>query len=184
MKPAFEKRLRPDRSRAPDRTVHPELRSSECLVLPLESAHSLPPLPRRRFQQGPFRPGPNRGGADRRPVLVIDDDPFGREALARILEMVGYRTLAVANGMEALTVVRDSPRPGLILLDLFMPLVNGWEFCARKREDPRLVGVPILVVSAAGSSQLPGHFPDVVGHFQKPVSVPELLAAICRHWQG
>jgi CheY-like chemotaxis protein len=143
----------------------------------------LPAQPRRTFEQGPFRPGDNRRGAEPRPVLVIDDDSFGRDALARILQMAGYRTLAVANGLEALTVVRDSLRPGLIILDLFMPVVNGWEFCSWVREHAQLSGVPILVVSAAASGQLPGHCPDVVGHFQKPVNVSELLAAVCRHWQ-
>jgi CheY-like chemotaxis protein len=126
----------------------------------------------------------NQRGAAPRPVLVIDDDPFGREALARLLEVAGYRTVRAANGLEGLGALRDSPRPGLIILDLFMPVVDGWEFCARKSRDPRLANVPILVVSAVSPSQLRERFPDVVGHFQKPVSVTDLLAAIQRHWQA
>src|SRR5262249_38103033 len=127
MNPISEKGSSPSRPCGPDRTLHRGPRPSPALDLPRASAGSFPALARPTLRQGPFSPGMNQRGAEPRPVLVIDDDQFGREALARILEVTGYRTMRAANGLEGLGALRGSPPPGLIILDLVMPVVDGWE---------------------------------------------------------
>jgi CheY-like chemotaxis protein len=112
---------------------------------------------------------------------VVDDDDFGRETLGRILEVAGYGVQRAADGAEALRCLARGPLPGLIVLDLFMPRIDGWGFCARRRRDPRLASIPILVVSAADGAALCQDFAGIVGLLEKPVAVPELLAVI-RHY--
>src|SRR5262245_7152656 len=130
----------------------------------------------------PDRGGPPAGpGPEARPILVVDDDNFGRETLSQILEAAGYHVRRAADGEQALRCLDQSPLPGLIVLDLLMPQTDGWQFCAQKRRDPRQAGVPILVVSAADTAALCGEFEGIVGRFEKPVVVPELLAAIRRY---
>ena len=122
-------------------------------------------------------------GRPARSVLIVDDDDFGREMLGRILEAGGYRVLRAADGAEALRHLRGPARPGLIILDLLMPRLDGRRFVCRQQRDPDLAGIPVIVVSA-DTSPLGEGFPGVVARFEKPVTVPELLAAIRRHLPG
>jgi CheY-like chemotaxis protein len=126
-------------------------------------------------------PRPPEHRPDDRPVLIVDDDDFGRETLAQILEAAGYRAQRAATGDEALRVLAGRCRVGLIVLDLLMPGLSGWEFVRRKQADARLAGIPVIVVSAEDGSALGDENPGVVAHFQKPVPVRDLLAAIRRH---
>jgi CheY-like chemotaxis protein len=111
-------------------------------------------------------------------LLVVDDDNFGREALGQLLEAAGYAVQHAANGREALRWLRRAPQPSLILLDLLMPEVNGWDFCEQQQRDPRLADIPVVVVSAAGPAAQPH---GVVRHFEKPIAVDELLDTIRRY---
>ncbi len=115
------------------------------------------------------------------PVLLVDDNDFGREALSKILEAEGLRVLPARDGREALRASRGFPRPRLILLDLFMPRLDGWQFLREQQRDPALRDIPVIVVSAADPSVLRQASSAVVAHFEKPVSVDGLLAAIHRH---
>src|SRR5262245_13375929 len=72
------------------------------------------------------------------PILVVEDDDFGREALSQILEAGGYAVVRAANGEQALRQLRAAPWPRLIVLDLVMPQVNGFQLCARLQRDPVL----------------------------------------------
>jgi CheY-like chemotaxis protein len=118
-----------------------------------------------------------------RPVLVVDDDDFGRQTLGRILEAVGYSVLQAADGAEALRRLRRTPPAGLIILDLLMPGFDGWQFFEEQRSDPRLADIPVLVVSAVRPTEPRACFPGIVGHFAKPIAVPALLETVRRHWQ-
>jgi CheY-like chemotaxis protein len=113
--------------------------------------------------------------------LIVDDDMFGRETLGQILAAGGYRVKQAATGDEALRALGGQARAGLIVLDLLMPQLSGWEFVRRKEANPRLAEIPVIVVSAEDGAALCYEFAAVVAHFRKPVPVAELLAAIRRH---
>jgi CheY-like chemotaxis protein len=85
-------------------------------------------------------------------VLVVDDEDDIRTALREILEGEGYSTAGASNGAEALELLRtSSAAPRLILLDLMMPVVDGWEFLTRIDEDSRLHRIPVALMSAHAS---------------------------------
>ena len=109
-------------------------------------------------------------------ILIVEDDPDVREAMALLLEESGYRIEAVGNGEEALLVMQTR-LPCLVLLDLMMPIMTGWALHAVMRDDERLKGVPVCVVSAVASHAPP----DAVCVLQKPVQVPRLLATIASY---
>jgi CheY-like chemotaxis protein len=81
-------------------------------------------------------------------ILIVEDNPDSRETLTMVIEGMGYAVSAVSNGREALEYLRTHSLPCLILLDLMMPVMDGWEFRDRQRQDPELADIPILVVSA------------------------------------
>src|SRR2546428_6585449 len=84
------------------------------------------------------------------PVLIVEDDAGVRGAFAALLASEGYRVLEAADGLEALRLLRAAEDlPCLILLDLMMPRMNGWDFRAVQRRDERLDSNPVGVVSAA-----------------------------------
>ncbi len=81
-------------------------------------------------------------------VLVVDDDKSVRELICRALAGKGYETAAACNGKEALSYLRSSAkRPLLILLDLMMPEMTGWEFRKVQQDDPALCGIPVAIIT-------------------------------------
>jgi CheY-like chemotaxis protein len=107
-------------------------------------------------------------------VLVIEDDDVIRESMRELLELEGFEVVAVANGREALDVVRRGPRPCAVLLDLFMPVMDGWQFLAEIERDRELSDLPITVVSAAGHVSGIGRRRIL----RKPVGFQRLVAAV------
>jgi CheY-like chemotaxis protein len=83
-------------------------------------------------------------------VLIVEDNIDTRDSLAFLLRHEGYHVSTAANGQEALDRLRAGPRPGVILLDLLMPTMDGWEFSNRLAQDPALASIPVVVVSGAG----------------------------------
>lgn len=83
-------------------------------------------------------------------VLIVEDDEDIRADLMAILRVKGFAVDEAANGREALTRLRDGARPCLIVLDLMMPVMNGWELRAAMLADPALAAVPVVVVSGKG----------------------------------
>jgi CheY-like chemotaxis protein len=81
-------------------------------------------------------------------VLVVDDDQGIRELLAEALEMEGFDVKAAGNGAQALTLM-EHWRPDVIVLDLNMPIMDGWAFRAAQRGKPAIADIPIIVFSAA-----------------------------------
>lgn len=84
-----------------------------------------------------------------RRILVVEDDPGIRESLGEVLEDLGFEVACASNGAEALARLAVERPPDLIVLDLMMPVMDGWTFRACQRSDPRLAAVPVIVVSAS-----------------------------------
>jgi CheY-like chemotaxis protein len=112
-------------------------------------------------------------------VLVVDDDRDIRETLQELIEDEGYEVATARNGAEALDRVRDV-RPGLIVLDLFMPVMDGAEFRRRQLADPAIAEIPVVVVSAAAGLDERVAAMRAAGHFEKPLRLDDLLAVISR----
>jgi CheY-like chemotaxis protein len=111
-------------------------------------------------------------------VLIVDDDRAIREALAELLQDEGYAVRSAANGREGLDVCASLPLPNLILLDLSMPVMDGFEFANRKQNDPAIAAIPVCVMTAAApSSPAPA---GVSAILRKPLDLDDLIAAIGR----
>ena len=105
-------------------------------------------------------------------VLLVDDDLGALSALADILSTEGYAVSTATNGREALDYLRHSPSPRLIILDLVMPVMDGWQFLAAQKSDPNFSQLPVVVVSALDSVV------DVRAVIRKPVDVGKLLTLV------
>lgn len=114
-------------------------------------------------------------------VLVVDDDESLRETLCMILEDEGYGVATAANGQEALTQLRSRPPPCVILLDLMMPVMSGWDFRRQQQRDPALAAIPVVVVSAVSDSADRVAALDAAAYFQKPVDLDALLSTLASH---
>jgi DNA-binding response OmpR family regulator len=106
-------------------------------------------------------------------ILVIDDDSDIREVVGEALQFAGYEVSTARDGREGLAQAR-SFRPTLILLDLMMPGMSGWEFRAAQLRDAALSAIPVVVVSALGND------PDIQVHavLAKPFRLDDLLARV------
>jgi CheY-like chemotaxis protein len=110
-------------------------------------------------------------------VLIVEDDRDTREMLERFLELEGYRVRTAENGRRALEELeRDGPAC-VILLDLMMPVMNGWQFRELQARHPIAAKIPVVVVSAAGArDEVPAI--DADAWLSKPVDFDRLLATI------
>ena len=86
-------------------------------------------------------------------VLVVDDDPSIRRMIMAALRRDGYSFSEAANGKEALEVMKVE-RPDIVILDLMMPMVSGWDVLRERSTDPDLLSIPVIVVSANRSAEL------------------------------
>lgn len=109
-------------------------------------------------------------------ILIIDDDADIRALLSEFLEGEGYVAAAVGNGLDALTYLHDRPAPALILLDLTMPVMNGFQFREAQQSDPALAAIPVVVMAARGSLE-PG-MTGIAAVLGKPMDFALLLDAI------
>ena len=103
-----------------------------------------------------------------------------REALTEILEDEGYKVAGAANGQEALEYLRQRPQPNLILLDLMMPVMNGWQFRQEQQLDPALAGIPVVVISADNSIQQRAATINASAYLAKPIQLETLLSTVER----
>lgn len=115
-----------------------------------------------------------------RPILVVEDDNDIREALMGVLSDEGYPVLGAADGRQALDRLRDGARPSLILLDLMMPFMNGWQFRAEQKLDAALSDIPVVVISADANVRQKAESLDAVGYLKKPVELEGLLDVVKR----
>ena len=110
-------------------------------------------------------------------VMIVEDDRDTREMLGRFLELEGFDVRTAANGQLALDALQEQARPCVILLDLMMPVMNGWQFREQQVRDPRFSRIPVVVVTAAGPRD---DIPEIKadGWLSKPVDFDRLLATI------
>ena len=110
-------------------------------------------------------------------ILVVEDDADILESVRDLLEQEGYAVLEARDGREALAVLARSVRPGLILLDLQMPVMDGFELLAELGRRADLATVPVVVLSAASTQASPAGLPFI----RKPFSIEALLEAARRY---
>lgn len=114
-------------------------------------------------------------------ILLVEDDNDIRDVIHEALELEGYLVASVSDGRAALQRLTDAPPPKLILLDLMLPHVTGWEIIDILRNDSHpLSKVPILITSAAGASAVEAS-KKVEGHLKKPIDLAHLLEAVSRY---
>lgn len=121
--------------------------------------------------------------ADPATVLIVDDDRAILDGVGEFLREEGFRVVATGNGAEALTRLRAGLRADVILLDVLMPVMDGWDFRAEQLADPRLRDMPVVVISASGFAR------ETIGQqlkarevFSKPIDLDrflETLRALC-----
>lgn len=102
-------------------------------------------------------------------ILIVDDDAGSRKALAEVLTDEGYTVATVGDGADGMTYLRQGHKPRVILLDLMMPGVDGWDFRAAQKRDADLADIPVIAISAAGKLL------DADHSLRKPIKIEALL---------
>src|ERR1022692_1302723 len=127
---------------------------------------------------------PNQGPPESpmKVVMLVEDDDETREALATILEEARYRVLRAANGAAAWSLLQDHGAAcDIILLDLMMPVMNGWDFRRKQRESASFSSIPVPLMSAGGNIASSCVDLGTSDYIAKPVEVAELLNKIQRY---
>lgn len=111
-------------------------------------------------------------------ILVIEDDRDILEGLALLLEMEGYTVIRAENGQQAIDYLRSAPKlPCLILLDLMMPVKNGYEFRREQQLDPALALIPVVIMSADVTAEDKAIQMGSKRFLKKPAEIDEILGA-------
>jgi CheY-like chemotaxis protein len=109
-------------------------------------------------------------------VLVVDDDIAVRRPLSRLLGLEGFDVIEANNGQEALTYLRAGLGIGVIVLDLRMPVMDGWSFRARQQSDPLIADIPVIVVSGADADRF--NELGAVATLEKPVALSRVVSLL------
>jgi CheY-like chemotaxis protein len=117
-------------------------------------------------------------------VLVVEDDPELLLSLSEVIESEGYCVTCARHGLEALGRLRGGVRPAVILLDLMMPIMNGWQFRYEQRQDSDLAKIPVVVVSAKSDSQQHAAWLEADGYISKPIDIAVLFDMLARYCDG
>jgi two-component system chemotaxis response regulator CheY len=112
-------------------------------------------------------------------ILVVDDDDAVRGAIAETLELEGYSVESAADGLQALEKIKLTP-PDAIVLDLMMPVMDGWTFMERCRKEHLCSGTPVLVTSAVRRLEEKAAGMHVDACLAKPFDLDELLALVAQ----
>ena len=107
-------------------------------------------------------------------LLIVEDDDGARTALGDIFDLEGYNVAYSSNGKEALAQLRNFPLPDVIILDLQMPVMDGWQFRREQQEDESISHVPVVVITAFHRNA----DIDAVAVLHKPIDVDRLLDTI------
>jgi CheY-like chemotaxis protein len=123
---------------------------------------------------------PTWEGVPRKSVLVVEDDTDVGLALVEVLEAGGFRAHVAGNGLRALEYLRTGKRPSLILLDMMMPVMDGWQFRRAQQQLPQIADIPVVVLTADGEPQQKAAALKAHGHIRKPASIEALLGEVER----
>jgi CheY-like chemotaxis protein len=113
-------------------------------------------------------------------VLVVDDNTDLRELIMAVLEAEGYDVSGAADGARALERLREEPRPDLVLLDLMMPVLDGWQFRKQQLADPAVAAIPVIVLSGDADADAHAVALRAAGSLRKPVDLERLLGTVAR----
>jgi CheY-like chemotaxis protein len=113
-------------------------------------------------------------------ILLIEDDTDVREVLSYLLLDQGYDVACAVDGQEALSYLHAGLKPSIIVLDLMMPGMNGYEFRDAQRREPELASIPVIVLSAAGNVAQRTKDLDAAVALEKPIAFEKLCNAIER----
>ncbi|WP_437637305.1 response regulator [Sorangium sp. So ce854] len=113
-------------------------------------------------------------------ILVVEDDLDIRSILSQLLMFEGYDVEEAADGAEALALLRRGQPPALILLDLMMPVMDGWQLRAELQRDPALASIPVVIVSADVRAEQEASRLRVAGLLKKPLQIEPLLELVHR----
>ncbi len=115
-------------------------------------------------------------------ILIVEDDEGIRQALQDALELEGYLVETAADGRQALEQLQTTPYPALILLDLMLPFVTGWQVIEEVKRDKNhpVSKIPIVIASAAGDAALKAAS-QVEGYLKKPIHLDVLLKTVARY---
>ena len=116
------------------------------------------------------------------PVLVVEDDPDLREMMEQLLHLEGFAPLTAPNGREALNLLHSGAPVKAILLDLMMPVMDGWEFRQRQLQDPVLSRIPVVIMSAVDQERVEPLNP--VAAFRKPLAFDQVIVCLQRLCQS
>ena len=139
-----------------------------------------PPRAVARTQPGGTAEGDRAEPDTPRFVLIVDDDPDLLDVTSFVIQDDGMAVETAKNGQEALALLATGRRPALVLLDLMMPVMNGWEFLAAIANDPSLAGLAVVVLTAAERAVIPG----AMEVLSKPMDLKELLRVVERYVRG
>lgn len=112
-------------------------------------------------------------------VLVIEDDPDIRKNMQLLLELEGYEVLSATNGLEAWELLQaTSDLPSAILLDLMMPIMDGFEFREKQKQDPRLAAIPVAIMTADGRIEEKQIRCSAKAALKKPADIDSILSLV------
>jgi CheY-like chemotaxis protein len=114
-------------------------------------------------------------------VLIVDDNLDACSSMATLVMLEGFEPIMAANGAKALAYLVEHPAPCFIILDMLMPVMDGWEFLARKKELSHAARVPVLIATGREGTIDLDQYPDVVCVVYKPVD-PEKLFVILKDY--
>jgi CheY-like chemotaxis protein len=115
-------------------------------------------------------------------ILLVEDDKDIQASLLDLLEMEGYKVRSALDGQQALDMLQECRQlPRLILLDLIMQGMGGREFRQRQLQDPRLAGIPVVIMSADDNPGAHGTDEGISSYLRKPADVADILQVIALH---
>jgi CheY-like chemotaxis protein len=120
-------------------------------------------------------------GSGKKLILVVEDDKDIRSSVIEVLEDAGFQTCSAGNGAEALELLRKGPVPDLILLDLMMPIMDGFSFREEQIKVAAWAAIPVVIMSADGNIMAKKERAGTAGYIKKPLDIVDLINTVEKH---